>query len=57
MTSKNIQMLDVEDADYPAMHASKVKGYLRRQGLGEKIPPDDYQSLQQAFDKAAIELS
>lgn len=55
-TSKNMADLDVSDADFPAMHASKVKGFLRKKGLGETLPADVYNSLELTFDEVAAEL-
>lgn len=55
-TSKNIESLDVKGSDIPAMHFSKVKGFLRQKGVGNKLAPDVYNSLRTAFDKAAGDL-
>jgi len=55
-TAKNLDTLDVEGSRIPAMHFSKVKGYLRQQGLGESLPRGDYEALQAAFDEAAGDL-
>ncbi|MCL4870359.1 MAG: hypothetical protein KJ063_15450 [Anaerolineae bacterium] len=46
--------LDVQRSRIPAMHVSKVKGYLKQQWTKSKsIPKQDYEAIQQAFDKAA----
>jgi hypothetical protein len=55
-TSKDIKSLDVADSSIPAMHFSKVKGYLRQKGLGKSLPNEDYQALLTAFDEAASNL-
>jgi hypothetical protein len=50
-TSKDIESLDVKDSRIPAMHASKLKGFLRQQK--DNLPPmpkEDYEALQAAFD-------
>lgn len=51
-TSNDIKTLDVKDSRIPAMHASKLKGFLRQQK--DKLPPmpaEDYDALRAAFDK------
>lgn len=55
-TSKNIKNLDVADSNIPAMHFSKVKGFLRQKGLGDSLPQNDFETLQAAFDEAAGDL-
>lgn len=55
-TSKNIKNLDVADSNIPAMHFSKVKGFLRQKGLGDPLPQNDFVTLQAAFDEAASDL-
>jgi len=55
-TSKNLDELDVEGSRIPAMHYSKVKGYMKREGKGEPLPDDVYESLRAAFDEAADDL-
>lgn len=45
--------LDLDAASLPAMHYTKVRGYLRQQGLGESIPEKDYERLREAFDAKA----
>jgi hypothetical protein len=50
-TSKDIENLDVKNSRIPAMHASKLKGFLRQQK--DKLPPmpkEEYDALQAAFD-------
>ena len=48
---KDIDSLDVKKSRIPAMHASKLKGFLRQQK--DKLPPmpkEEYDALQAAFD-------
>lgn len=50
-TSKDIESLDVKKSSIPAMHSSKLKGFLRQQK--DKLPPmpmEEYEALQAAFD-------
>jgi len=56
-TAKDIEVLDVKDSRIPAMHASKLKGFLRQEK--DKLPPmpkEAYNSLQAAFDKKVASL-
>jgi hypothetical protein len=55
-TSKNQDELDVAGSRIPAMHYSKVKGFLRQQGKGDPLPQADYDALRAAFDEAAGDL-
>jgi hypothetical protein len=55
-TAKNIKNLEVSESSIPAMHFTKVKGFLRQKGQGESLPVADYKALQSAFDKAAADL-
>jgi len=55
-TSKNMADLDVAEADFPAMHASKVKGFLRKEGVGEPLSTEKYESLRKSFDEAGADL-
>lgn len=52
-TSKNIAELDVENSSIPAMHHTKLRGYLKQQGPGEPLPQATYEALREAFDKKA----
>lgn len=55
-TSKNRDELDVSNSRIPAMHYSKVKGFLRQEGRGEPLSKEDYDALRAAFDEAAGDL-
>jgi hypothetical protein len=55
-TSKNQDELDVSGSRIPAMHYSKVKGFMRQQGQGKPLPQKDYDALRTAFDEAAGDL-
>ena len=55
-TSKDIKNLDVANSSIPAMHYSKVKGFLRQKGIGESLVKSDFDKLQAAFDEAAGDL-
>ncbi len=52
-TSKKIKNLDVAESSIPAMHFSKVKGFLRQKGFGDPLPKEKFDALQEAFDEAA----
>lgn len=56
-TSKNKDELDVSESRIPAMHYSKVKGFMRQQGKGEPLPQKVYDALRAAFDEAAGDLA
>lgn len=56
-TSKNVDSLDVEESTIPAMHFSKVKGFLRQKGLGDKLSSKVYESLLTAFDESAGDIA
>ena len=56
-TSKDIESLDVKKSRIPAMHSSKLKGFLRQQK--DKLPPlpiEEYEALRTAFDKKVADL-
>lgn len=55
-TSKNRDELDVNNSTIPAMHFSKVKGFLRQKGVGKSLPDEDYEALRSAFDNAAGDI-
>ncbi len=54
-TTKGVKNLDVKDSSIPAMHATKVKGFLRQQKR-ERLPKTDYEALKAAFDEKAAHL-
>ncbi len=47
---------DLDDAAFPAMHITKVRGYLRSQGRQASLPQETYDGLQAAFDQAAAKI-
>jgi hypothetical protein len=50
-TAKDIESLDVKNSRIPAMHASKLKGFLRQQkDKSDPMAKEDYDALQAAFD-------
>lgn len=56
-TTKNIKNLDVKNSKIPAMHFSKVKGFLKQKvNTLPAMPADEYQILKAAFDKKASHL-
>ncbi len=54
-TSKNIPNLDVKESRIPAMHYSKVKGFMR-QHKRPSMPQADYDIIRAAFDEKAAHL-
>jgi hypothetical protein len=52
-TTDKIKGLDVEGSEIPAMHHTKVRKFLRREGVGKPLPPATYNALQTIFDRAA----
>jgi hypothetical protein len=50
-TTKGAQELNLKGSRIPAMHYTKVKGFLR-QKKRESLPKADYEALRAAFDKA-----
>lgn len=55
-TTKGVENLDLEGSRIPAMHYTKVKGFLRRQERDEILPREDYEAIRAAFDKKAAHL-
>jgi hypothetical protein len=50
-TAKDIKSLDVKDSRIPAMHYTKLKGFLRQQkDTLVNMPQGDYDALRAAFD-------
>ena len=54
-TSKNIPNLDVKESRIPAMHYSKIKGFMRQHKL-PPMPQADYDIIRAAFDEKAAHL-
>jgi hypothetical protein len=51
-TTKDIKDLDVKDSTIPAMHYTKLKGFLRQQkDTLPAMPLEEYNALRAAFDK------
>jgi hypothetical protein len=50
-TTKGIK--NVQDSSIPAMHVSKVRGFLKQRGRGEPLPEETYRVLRAAFDREA----
>ena len=55
-TSKGNKDLDLKKSSIPAMHYTKVKGYLRQQKREASISPEVFAAVQAAFDKKASHL-
>lgn len=55
-TTKGVKNLDVKQSKIPAMHATKVKGFLRQQKR-EPLPAADYEAIRAAFDEKAAHLT
>ena len=54
-TAKGATDLDLKESQLPAMHYTKVKGFLRQQKR-ELLPKADYDALRAAFDEKAGKL-
>lgn len=53
-TTVSNDQLDVQKSRLPAMHVSKVKGYLKQQWSKSKpMPKGQYEAIQAVFDKAS----
>jgi hypothetical protein len=55
-TAKEIKKLEVANSRIPAMHHTKVRGFLKQQWSGKQISAGEYEALRHAFDRAAPEL-
>lgn len=55
-TAKDESNRDLKGSTIPAMHYTKLRGYLRQQGAGQPLPAADYAALRRAFDKKAAGL-
>ncbi|HEX6386281.1 MAG TPA: hypothetical protein VF177_16535 [Anaerolineae bacterium] len=56
-TSKGNWQLDLKRSRIPAMHYTKIKGYLRQKKRPEPIPKEDYEAIRTAFDKKVTHLT
>jgi len=55
-TSKGNNELDLKNSDLPAMHFTKLKGFMRLRKGDEPLPEADYEALRAAFDREAGDL-
>ena len=55
-TTKDLKTLDVKGSRIPAMHYTKVKGFLRQRKRDERMPTADYQAIRAALDLKAKNL-
>lgn len=55
-TTKGATELDLKESRIPAMHYTKVKGFLRQQKR-EMLPQDVYDAVRRAFDEKAAHLT
>jgi hypothetical protein len=55
-TVKGMQDLDLKGSTIPAMHYSKVKGFMKQQGRA-KLSSADYEAIRAAFDKEAGQMA
>jgi hypothetical protein len=56
-TTKGLRNLDVKDSPFPAMHYTKVKGFLRQQKKKlQPMPVEHFEAIRAAFDKKAAHL-
>jgi hypothetical protein len=53
-TTKGMKELDLKGSTVPAMHYTKVKGFLKQQNR-PKLPAADYEAIRTAFDQKAGE--
>jgi len=51
-TTKGMKELDLKGSTIPAMHYTKVKGFLKTQNRA-KLPAADYEAIRTAFDQKA----
>jgi hypothetical protein len=50
------RILEVDRSTIPAMHHSKVYGFLKQKGQSSPLPAGQYEALRAAFDKSAARL-
>ena len=55
-TGKGNNNLDLKNSVIPAMHFTKVKGYLRQQKGETPMPEEDFAAIKAAFDQKAAHL-
>jgi hypothetical protein len=55
-TTKGNNELDLKDSSIPAMHYTKLKGFMRRRKGDTPLPEADFAALQKAFDDKAGDL-
>ncbi|MCB8926715.1 MAG: NERD domain-containing protein [Ardenticatenaceae bacterium] len=55
-TGKGNNNLDLKNSAIPAMHFTKVKGYLRQQKGETPMPEEDFAAIKAAFDQKAAHL-
>jgi len=55
-TRKGAQNLDLKRSRIPALHYTKIKGYLRQKKRPEPMPREDYEAIRAAFDGQAAHL-
>lgn len=55
-TTKGTTELDLKESRIPAMHYTKVKGFLRQQKR-DLLPQDVYDAVRRAFDQKAVNLT
>lgn len=55
-TNKGNKNLDLKNSSFPAMHYTKLKGYLRQQKQEASMSEEVYAAIQAAFDKKAAHL-
>jgi hypothetical protein len=48
--------LDLKESSFPALHVTKLRGYVRQKGAGAPLPENVQTELRQAFDAAAASL-
>jgi hypothetical protein len=48
--------LDLKESSFPALHVTKLRGYVRQKGAGEPLAEEVQAELRQAFDNAAASL-
>lgn len=52
-TTKGVKNLDLKRSTIPAMHYTKVRGYLKQHQGKTPMPVADYEAIRQAMDKKA----